>query len=408
MLEVTSSEPALWRMQVLEDWDGRGWGFVRNRDPLPEPRAVEVTTKVRIVGLSNRLIAAPGRIDVVEGDTPSESSRGESWRLEDSPSQGDTYTVKSEVVHATADELAQVKIPTSDMYDPYTRFWPRRSRSGERPVTRLAGHLNGWLQQSPWGDAILLAHRLSSGSDSQLEVVRRVEDYLTGGHFRYTTDVKEPGSDPLFEFLFETRAGYCQHFAGAAALLLRLAGVPTRVVSGFATGKRTGETTYTVRDEDAHAWIEVYFPGYGWVPFNPTPSAAEADVAPETDVLAAASAGGGINSGTPAAALIGIAVAGLGAAVLFLRRRRSTIAVGEVLARLTPEPVGPSTTLSALRPRLAAIGPSVAALAEQAERARFAADGTAEPARPYLRVWRALSRDVGAWRATRSILRAAR
>ena len=194
-------------------------------------------------------------------------------------------------MRATADELAQVKIPTSDLYDPYTRFWPRRSRPGERPVTRLAGHLNGWLEQSPWGDAILLAHRLSSGTDSELEVVRRVEDYLTGGHFRYTTDVKEPGSDPLFEFLFETRAGYCQHFAGAAALLLRLAGVPTRVVSGFATGKRTGENTYTVRDEDAHAWIEVYFPGYGWVPFNPTPSAAEADVAPETDVLAAASSG---------------------------------------------------------------------------------------------------------------------
>ena len=324
MLQVTASEPALWRMQALEDFDGRGWSFARNRAQLPEPRAETVTTKVRIAGLANRLIAAPGRITSVEGDNTSEESRGESWRFTESPSEGDTYTVKSEVVHATADELAQVQIPTSEIYDPYTRFWPRRSRADERPVTRLADHLNGWLRQSPWGDAILLARRLSEGTTSQLEVVRRVEDYLTSGRFRYTTDVEEPGADPLLDFLFKTRAGYCQHFAGAATLLLRLAGVPTRVVSGFATGKRTGENTYDVRDEDAHAWIEVYFPGYGWVPFNPTPASAEADVAPETDVLAAQSAGGGIGSGTPTAALIGVALLGLAAAAWHARRRRAT------------------------------------------------------------------------------------
>ena len=252
-----------------------------------------------------------------------------------------------------------MQIPTSELYDPYTRFWPRRSRAGERPVTRLADHLNGWLRQSPWGDAILLARRLSEGTTSELEVVRRVEDYLMSGRFRYTTDVQEPGADPLLDFLFKTRAGYCQHFAGAATLLLRLAGVPTRVVSGFATGKRTGENTYDVRDEDAHAWIEVYFPGYGWVPFNPTPSSAEADVAPETDVLAARSAGGGIVSGTPTAALIGVALLGLAGTLWRAHRRRPRVALAELLTRLTPEPVGPSTTLTALKPRLAAIGPAI-------------------------------------------------
>src|SRR3954469_25456629 len=143
----------------------------------------------------------------------------------------------------------------------------------------------------------MLARHLASGTTSELEVVRRVDDYLNSGRFRYTTDVKDPGPDPLLEFLFETRAGYCQHFAGAAALLLRLAGIPTRVVTGFATGKRTGTDSYVVRDEDAHAWIEVYFPVFGWVPFNPTPASAEADVAPETDVLAAHSGIGGSGEG---------------------------------------------------------------------------------------------------------------
>jgi transglutaminase-like putative cysteine protease len=406
MFQVTASEPALWRMLALEDWDGRGWAYVRNREPLPQPRATTVTTKIRIAGLTNRLLASPGRILSVESDQESETGRGDSFRFSDSPSPGDTYTVKSEVVHATADELASVKIPTGEEYDPYTRFWPRRSRPGERPVTRLAYRLNGWLAQSPWGDAIKLASRLSEGTDSELEVVKRVQDYLTSGRFRYTTDVKEPGEDPILDFLFQTRAGYCQHFAGAAALLLRLAGVPTRVVTGFATGKRTGENTYEVRDKDAHAWIEVYFPGFGWVPFNPTPAAAEAEVAPATDVLATTSATTRLTSGGPAtAAGVGLALLAFAILAWRMRRNRPAVALGDVLARLTNEPVGPSTTLTALRPRLAAIGPTVAALAERAERARFAMDGTSDPSHPRLSVWRALRRDVGIVRATRSMLR---
>src|SRR6202007_2213208 len=84
-----------------------------------------------------------------------------------------------------------------------------------------------------------------------------------------------------------THAGYCQQFAGAAALLLRLAGVPARVVAGFATGRRVGPDRYVVRDLDAHDWIEVYFQGYGWVPFNPTPSADPALIAGGVDPLPA-------------------------------------------------------------------------------------------------------------------------
>ena len=385
MLQVTASEPALWRMQALEDWDGRGWSFVRNRASASGARRrlgddQGPRRRSGATGWSPRPGASPRSRATDPANGPGAIRGGSRTRRP----TGDTYTVKSDVVHATADQLAKVEIPTGEAYDPYTRFWPRRSRPDERPVTRLAYRLNGWLSQSPWGDAIQLARRLSDGTDSELEVVRRVEDYLTSGRFRYTTDVDQPGSDPILDFLFKTREGYCQHFAGAAALLLRLAGVPTRVISGFATGKRTGENTYDVRDEDAHAWIEVYFPGYGWVPFNPTPSSAEADVAPETDVLAARSASGGIGSGTPATALAVLALAALAAAVWRLRRRRPATPVGELLARLAPEPVGPSTTLAALRPRLAAIGPSVdrARRAGRARAVRRRRDGRAGPSLP--------------------------
>jgi protein-glutamine gamma-glutamyltransferase len=212
------------------------------------------------------------------------------------------------------------------------------------------------------------------------------------------------------EFLFHTHKGYCQHFAGAAALLLRVAGIPTRVVVGFATGEQVNQDTWAVRDEDAHAWIEVYFPSVGWVPFNPTPSAAQADVSPGLDVLqpsaaAAAGAGGGVVQLIGAAAIL-LAVALL-ATGLARRRRGPRTQLAELLVRLTPEPSGPRTTLRSLHPTLTEIGPATADLALVAEHARFAPAATREPAHPGFTVWRALVADVGLWRSLTLLLRAA-
>ena len=87
----------------------------------------------------------------------------------------------------------------------------------------------------------------------------------------------KPGQVPLEHFLFDTKAGYCQHFSGAMALLLRFGGIPARVATGFSPGgfrKRQGE--WVVRDRDAHSWVEAWFDGIGWVTFDPTPTATPA------------------------------------------------------------------------------------------------------------------------------------
>ena len=82
---------------------------------------------------------------------------------------------------------------------------------------------------------------------------------------------------PLVSFLFHDKIGYCQQFSGAMALLLRMGGVPARVSAGFTTGTRVGSKgPFVVTDIDAHAWVEAWFPGYGWYRFDPTPSAAPA------------------------------------------------------------------------------------------------------------------------------------
>jgi transglutaminase-like putative cysteine protease len=119
-----------------------------------------------------------------------------------------------------------------------------------------------------------LATRLSEGASSPREKLSRTLDYLEHD-YHYTLKVGSfHSSQPVAEFLFEKKKGYCQYFASAAAILLRQEGVATRYVSGFhvTENNRSGDH-YVVREMDAHAWIESYIPGEGWVQADPTPAA---------------------------------------------------------------------------------------------------------------------------------------
>ena len=231
-----------------------------------------------------------------------------------------------------------------------------------------------------------------------------MQRYLVDGHrFRYTTDVPPPGEVPLVDFLLRSHAGYCQHFAGAAALLLRMAGVPSRMVTGFATGVRT-ERGFVAQDVDAHAWIEVYFEDLGWVPFDPTPPAADAVVARELGAIAPTRKPGG-----PAGLLdTAVAVAVAAAAALAGRALRQRPTLEQALARLAARsgvPIRPSTTLGELRHALARrVGLHTSALAVEAERARFGPRAPQRSTFPRTRVARALVRDAGVWRAVLLLL----
>jgi hypothetical protein len=126
------------------------------------------------------------------------------------------------------------------------------------------------VRASAYGPAYRLAQRLAGGAETPYGLVLAVERYLAHG-YTYTQDPRVRPY-PLESFLFRDKRGYCQQFAGAMALLLRMGGVPARVAVGFTPGRQVaGTQRWLVSDTDAHAWVEVWFPKFGWVKFDPTP-----------------------------------------------------------------------------------------------------------------------------------------
>jgi hypothetical protein len=289
------------------------------------------------------------------------------------------------------------------------------------------------LARSRYGRIYRLARTVSAGAATNYDVVKRIGAYLEA-HYAYSE--RPPRRRfPLDAFLFQDKAGYCQQFSGAAALMLRMLGVPTRVASGFTPGTRDAQTKeYVVRDLDAHSWIEVWFEGIGWVPFDPTPALAPA--ASQSAALAAASAARGsagdlvpkrrdlnrilggpevARGGTAAApvqgkgtawapaALAGAAVLLLAGAIVAVSRRRRRarrrprpLACGDadvdhlirLLGRLGLE-VDPRTTLFALEQRLERLGgPEAAAYARNLRERRFGSNGHGAPGRAERRLLR--------------------
>jgi protein-glutamine gamma-glutamyltransferase len=119
-----------------------------------------------------------------------------------------------------------------------------------------------------------LAKQITARAGTPYDKAVAIEGYLRT-NYRYTLDLAgHPGEDPLTRFLFVNRAGHCEYFASAMTVLLRTLGIPARYVNGFLPGEYNDVgKDYIVRASDAHSWVEVYFPSYGWLTFDPTPPA---------------------------------------------------------------------------------------------------------------------------------------
>jgi len=119
----------------------------------------------------------------------------------------------------------------------------------------------------------LLASQITRSAPTSYDKAAALESYLRT-HFEYTLQLpRTQPRDAIADFLFERKQGHCEYFASAMAVMLRTLQIPARVVNGFRTGEFNDVTAqYLIRGSDAHSWVEVYFPGYGWIGFDPTPA----------------------------------------------------------------------------------------------------------------------------------------
>jgi transglutaminase-like putative cysteine protease len=190
-------------------------------------------------------------------------------------SKGEGYQITAAISNATQAQLAKActdhPAAISQFYLSTDGVTDRTRQLAQQIVT--AAHAT-----DPYHQAEALAEFLRSGPD-----------------FTYATQVQapDPGHDLVDSFLFETRAGYCEYFASAMAVMARSLGLPSRVAVGFAPGERLAQGIYQYRERNAHAWAEVYFPGYGWQIFEATKSipAVARVVGSETDTPGDSEAG---------------------------------------------------------------------------------------------------------------------
>jgi transglutaminase-like putative cysteine protease len=193
------------------------------------------------------------------------------------------YTVWAYAPHPTPIELARSRPPVSLRNTIHARYLelapgaavlPFGSGGRAQQLRTLLDHPYFGAQLRPYELLYRRARELTAGAQTPYAAVFTLEAWFRSqGGFTY--DERPPvsqGARPLATFVTQTKRGYCQHFAGAMTLMLRSLGVPARVAVGFTSGSfDASKRRWTVADHDAHAWVEVWFDGQGWVPFDPTP-----------------------------------------------------------------------------------------------------------------------------------------
>jgi protein-glutamine gamma-glutamyltransferase len=184
------------------------------------------------------------------------------------PLRGDSRFLRDQITGRPLGANAQVRFPHYGEEDDVPAIvWP--SRFGVQPLGTQV------LNDSPYKRLYELATSIARTSESPYDYTQKVLQRVQQGAEYDESPPQTPY--PLADFLFDTKAGYCQQFSGVMALMLRMGGVPARVASGFSPGSFNRERKeYVVRDTDAHSWVEAWFPKLGWVTFDPTPSASPA------------------------------------------------------------------------------------------------------------------------------------
>ncbi|AWB26545.1 transglutaminase family protein [Halococcoides cellulosivorans] len=252
LFSVRSDRASYWRTGSYDTYTGGGW--IRRSNAAeryltpPEGASQSVIQEYRI---QRRMNAMPAvwRPIALDNETYVLTD-GQGGLVPREPlDAGDSYRLQSAAPAATNAQL----------------------QAADGPVP---ADIAGTYQQLPDSTPDRVAERtdrVTANAETPYETAVAIERYLESSN-DYSLSVSRPRTNVADSFLFEMDAGYCTYFATTMAVMLRTQDIPARMVTGYGTGQRVGPDEWVVRGQNAHAWVEVYLSGVGWVRFDPTPS----------------------------------------------------------------------------------------------------------------------------------------
>jgi len=302
IMRVDSPTPSYWRASSLDSFTGTAWvtsqaflerieavpqgqsdaeGRYRSflyripvEEPTPGGKTVTETFQIQAVYTNYFFTGGDPRSLTLDQDVPLRMNDMRSLRVSTALGPTLRYSLVAVVPEVVPADLVGLGYDyPADIEDyltlPFSRLadveGPDKEAAWREAVTETGP--DGW----EWAGLLALNQRIVRDAVDPYQITLRIERYLRQ-FYRYS--LSPPASEyssPYAAFLFDNQTGYCQHFAGAMALLLRFNGIPSRVAVGFTSGEKQGENIYVVSTNNAHAWVEVYFPTVGWVAFDPTP-----------------------------------------------------------------------------------------------------------------------------------------
>jgi hypothetical protein len=246
-----------WRGMIFGMYNGRGWNQVsmageitRQEIPSESPPAGHYYLRQRfqiVARHSSTLFAVNDPLQTDGGAYLRGTMASDSQVVEGTVKE---YQVLSAATRVSANQLAEAPVEYPEAI--------------QRIYLQLPDTLPERVRQ--------LAERIVSGADNPYTKALRIQNYLRE-NYPYDLEVKPAPEkrDVVDYFLFDSQRGFCSHYATAMAVMLRTQGVPARVVTGYATGDYNRDrSAYRVPVSASHAWVEVFFPGYGWIEFEPT------------------------------------------------------------------------------------------------------------------------------------------
>ena len=271
-------QPLRWRGVALDHFDGRHWSQSEALPSYPDfdgnlyklgttEDITRLTTQTFFVEpIDTPVIFAAPRALALQGAFPYVRRDSEDGLVSrPHPLERVTYIVHSDTYEPAPEQLRaeQVTLP------------PNITPNLRRPVEDYL-QLPASLDPRVGSLAVMVSSQ--AHARNAYDAARAIETHLNsnayGGDYRYSLEMRAKGPDPLSDFLFNVRAGHCEYFATAMAVMLRTLRVPARVVNGFQPGEyNPAADAYIVRQADAHSWVEVYFAEVdAWVTFDPTPA----------------------------------------------------------------------------------------------------------------------------------------